>query len=205
MTTLLDTPTSKFLALGRLVGNTPMVTIQYHYRGCDRLVYAKSEYLSLTGRVKDRMALRILQQAYTEGKIEPGFTIAEATSGNTEIAFAALGRMLGHPAKNLHARLDEPGTRVTDQELLLGNRVGQPKGWRVPGQHPNVRGICSVAQGRVSTAAIFERRECGCARRDHRSGNLVATDERCKEARDICVRRWNRPDGDGRGQVSPRA
>jgi hypothetical protein len=38
MTTLLDTPTSNFLALGRLVvGNTPMVTIQYHYRGCDRL------------------------------------------------------------------------------------------------------------------------------------------------------------------------
>ena len=68
MTTLLDTPTSKFLALGRLVGNTPMVTIQYHYRGCDRLIYAKSEYLNLTGSIKDRMALRILQQAYTEGK-----------------------------------------------------------------------------------------------------------------------------------------
>jgi cysteine synthase A len=99
MTTLLDSPTSKFLALGRLVGNTPMVTIHFHYRGCDRIVYAKSEYLSLTGSIKDRMALRILQQAYTEGKIEPGFTIAEATSGNTGIAFAALGRMLGHPVK----------------------------------------------------------------------------------------------------------
>jgi cysteine synthase A len=99
MTTLLDTPTSKFLALGRLVGNTPMVTIQYRYRGYDRLIYAKSEYMSLTGSIKDRMALRILQQAYTEGKIEPGFTIAEATSGNTGIAFAALGRMLGHPVK----------------------------------------------------------------------------------------------------------
>jgi cysteine synthase len=99
MTTLLDTPTSKFLALGRLVGNTPMVTVQYHYRGCDRVIYAKSEYLSLTGSIKDRMALRILQQAYSEGKIEPSFTIAEATSGNTGIAFAALGRMLGHPVK----------------------------------------------------------------------------------------------------------
>jgi cysteine synthase A len=99
MTTLLATPTSKFLALGRLVGNTPMVTVQYHYHGCDRVIYAKSEYLSLTGSIKDRMALRILQQAYTEGKIEPGFTIAEATSGNTGIAFAALGRMLGHPVK----------------------------------------------------------------------------------------------------------
>jgi cysteine synthase len=99
MTTLTDTPTSKFKALGRLVGNTPIVTIHFRYQGCDRMIYAKSEYLSLTGSIKDRMALRILQQAYAEGKIEPGFTIAEATSGNTGIAFAALGRMLGHPVK----------------------------------------------------------------------------------------------------------
>src|ERR1700739_523107 len=45
------------------------------------------------------MALRILQQAYADGKIAPGYTIAEATSGNTGISFAAIGRMLGHPVK----------------------------------------------------------------------------------------------------------
>ena len=100
MTTLLDTPTSKFLALGRLVGNTPMVTIQYRYRGYDRLIYAKSEYMSLTGSIKDRMALRILQQAYTEGKIEPGFTIAEATRGNT---VCRAGPHAGASRENLHA------------------------------------------------------------------------------------------------------
>jgi cysteine synthase len=99
MTIVRDTPASRLLALGRLVGDTPMVTVLYHYHGYDRIIHAKSEYLSLTGSIKDRMALRILAQAYTEGKIEPGFTIAEATSGNTGISFAALGRMLGHPVK----------------------------------------------------------------------------------------------------------
>jgi cysteine synthase A len=67
--------------------------------GKHRVLYAKSEYLNLTGSIKDRMAVRILHQAYTDGKITPGHTIAEATSGNTGISFAAIGRMLGHPVK----------------------------------------------------------------------------------------------------------
>jgi cysteine synthase len=124
MTTLIDTPTSKFKALRHLVGNTPLLTIQFRYHGRDRVLYAKSEYLSLSGSIKDRMALGILQKAYAEGKIEPGDTIAEATSGNTGIALAAIGRMLGHPV-NLHARLDEPGARATDQELWRGDCIGQ--------------------------------------------------------------------------------
>jgi cysteine synthase A len=99
MTTTLDVPTSKFKALTRLVGNTPLVSIHYRYRGTHRMLFAKSEYLNLTGSIKDRMALRILQKAYADGTIAPGNIIAEATSGNTGIAFAAIGRMLGHPVK----------------------------------------------------------------------------------------------------------
>ena len=99
MTTTLEVPTSKFKALTRLVGNTPLVSIHVRYHGTHRVLFAKSEYLNLTGSIKDRMALRILQKAYAEGKIQPGYTIAEATSGNTGISFAAIGRMLGHPVK----------------------------------------------------------------------------------------------------------
>ena len=99
MPTLADVPTSKFQALTRLVGNTPLVTIHFRLEGKHRVLYAKSEYLNLTGSIKDRMAVRILQQAYNDGKIAPGDTIAEATSGNTGISFAAIGRMLGHPVK----------------------------------------------------------------------------------------------------------
>jgi cysteine synthase A len=99
MATTLDVPASKFKALTRLVGNTPLVSIHFRYHGSHRIIFAKSEYLSLTGSIKDRMAVRILEKAYAEGKIAPGHTIAEATSGNTGISFAAIGRMLGHPVK----------------------------------------------------------------------------------------------------------
>ncbi|HKM83142.1 MAG TPA: hypothetical protein VJY15_19555, partial [Candidatus Acidoferrum sp.] len=64
MTILIDSPTSKFKALTRLVGNTPLVSIHFRYKGRERILYAKSENMNLTGSIKDRMALRILQKAY---------------------------------------------------------------------------------------------------------------------------------------------
>src|SRR5215469_14516141 len=88
---------TRFRSLERLIGNTPLLAIDYELHGHARTIYAKSEHLNLTGSIKDRMALHILRRAYAEGHLHPGDTIAEATSGNTGIAFAALGRALGHP------------------------------------------------------------------------------------------------------------
>ena len=84
-------------SLHRLVGNTPLLAIDLMYRGERRVIYAKHESLNLTGSIKDRMALFILERAYRDGTIAPGDRIAEATSGNTGISFAAVGRALGHP------------------------------------------------------------------------------------------------------------
>jgi cysteine synthase A len=89
----------RFKGLRRMVGNTPMLAISYTFRNEKRTIYAKCEHLNLTGSIKDRMALHILDRAYGEGRIKPGDTIAEATSGNTGIAFSALGRTLGHPVR----------------------------------------------------------------------------------------------------------
>jgi cysteine synthase A len=89
--------TVKLARLWTLVGNTPMLGIRYRYKDKIRTVYAKCEHYNLTGSIKDRMALYILQRAYAEGKIHPGDRIVEASSGNTGIAFAAIGKALGHP------------------------------------------------------------------------------------------------------------
>jgi cysteine synthase A len=80
-----------------LVGNTPLLAIACRFRGAERRIYAKSENLNMTGSVKDRMALHILRQAQARGVLQPGGLIVEATSGNTGISFAAIGRALGHP------------------------------------------------------------------------------------------------------------
>ncbi len=84
-------------ALGHLVGNTPLLAIEFEFRGELRRIYAKAENMNMTGSIKDRMALHILHQAYLAGKLKPGDRIVEATSGNTGISFAALGRAMGHP------------------------------------------------------------------------------------------------------------
>lgn len=86
----------KFHHLWHLVGNTPMLELQFRYQGSEGRVFVKCEHYNLTGSVKDRMALYILYQAYINGSIRPGDTIIEATSGNTGIAFAAIGKTLGH-------------------------------------------------------------------------------------------------------------
>lgn len=90
---------SKFKHLWHLVGNTPMLELHYQYKGKAGKIYVKCEHYNLTGSIKDRMALNIMYEAYNSCAIKPGDTIIEATSGNTGIAFAAIGRALGHPVK----------------------------------------------------------------------------------------------------------
>ena len=84
-------------ALARMIGNTPLLAVDFSHRGRARTVYAKCEYLNLTGSIKDRMALHILRCAYQDRHLLPGDRIVEATSGQSGISFAALGRALGHP------------------------------------------------------------------------------------------------------------
>jgi cysteine synthase A len=94
-----DPQADRINGLRHMVGNTPLLAVHCKFRGRPRVIYAKAEYLNLTGSIKDRMAFYILRKAYQQGQIKPGDMIAEATSGNTGIAFAALGRALGHPVR----------------------------------------------------------------------------------------------------------
>ena len=89
----------KFKHLWYLVGNTPMIELQYTFQGKPGKVYVKCENFNFTGSVKDRIALNIMFEAYISGALKAGDTIVEATSGNTGIAFAAIGRALGHRVK----------------------------------------------------------------------------------------------------------
>ncbi|OYU96931.1 MAG: cysteine synthase [Bacteroidetes bacterium B1(2017)] len=86
----------KALALKGLIGNTPMLEIHFKYKGHPRKIFAKAESLNMTGSIKDRMAYHILSRAYEKGTLEPGMPIFEATSGNTGISVAAIGKALGH-------------------------------------------------------------------------------------------------------------
>ena len=76
-----------------------LLALEFRYRGQHRVVYAKAENFNMTGSIKDRMALHIIRRAYESGRLAPGHLIIEATSGNTGIAFAGIGRAMGHPVQ----------------------------------------------------------------------------------------------------------
>ena len=81
----------------KTIGNTPMIKINYEYNGENRYVYTKLEYYNLTGSIKDRVAYYIINNAIKRRKLKKGMPIIEATSGNTGIALAAVGRFYNHP------------------------------------------------------------------------------------------------------------
>jgi len=86
----------KFKALEGIIGNTPMIEINFEYKGEIRVIYAKLESFNMTGSIKDRIALYILKNSYENGNLKANDKIVEATSGNTGISFSAIGKALGY-------------------------------------------------------------------------------------------------------------
>lgn len=80
-----------------IIGNTPMIKINYKYEGVYNRIFTKLEYYNITGSIKDRVAFYIINNAKKRGNLKDGMPIIEATSGNTGIALAALGSYYKHP------------------------------------------------------------------------------------------------------------
>ncbi|HVV21931.1 MAG TPA: cysteine synthase family protein, partial [Pseudonocardiaceae bacterium] len=78
------------------IGDTPLFRLNRLGRGLDVPIYAKAEFLNVGGSVKDRAALAMVEQAERDGSLAPGGTIVEATSGNTGIGLAIVGRQRGY-------------------------------------------------------------------------------------------------------------
>ena len=79
-----------------LVGRTPLVRLQRLSRGVEPTLLAKLEYMNPGGSVKDRIGLRMIEQAEREGKLRPGGTIVEPTSGNTGVGLAIAATLRGY-------------------------------------------------------------------------------------------------------------
>ena len=81
------------------IGNTPMVKINRLCPNPDVNIFAKLEGFNPTGSIKDRIAIAMVEQAEKEGKLYPGKTIIEPTSGNTGIGLAIAGIVKGYPVE----------------------------------------------------------------------------------------------------------
>ncbi|HWO43931.1 MAG TPA: cysteine synthase [Candidatus Eisenbacteria bacterium] len=99
-----------------LIGNTPLIEITRITGGLSSgtRIYAKLEGFNPGGSVKDRAALRMVQDGIRSGKLKPGKTILDSTSGNTGIALAMIGRVLGYPVE-----LVVPANVSAERKLIL--------------------------------------------------------------------------------------
>ncbi|MFI7023342.1 cystathionine beta-synthase [Micromonospora sp. NPDC049900] len=79
-----------------MIGNTPLVRLRTVAEGIQATVLAKVEYLNPGGSVKDRIALRMVEDAEAAGILRPGGTIVEPTSGNTGVGLALVAQLKGY-------------------------------------------------------------------------------------------------------------
>lgn len=100
----------------QLIGNTPLLELCNYEKKQDlpAHVIAKLEYFNPAGSAKDRVGLRMIERAEREGKLKPGATIIEPTSGNTGIGIASVAA-----AKGYHAILTMPETMSVERQKLL--------------------------------------------------------------------------------------
>jgi cysteine synthase B len=101
MVTVLEASTSG-IAPGTIeanIGNTPLLHLRRFNTSLPEYIhiFAKAEHLNPSGSVKDRAALSMILEGERSGKLRPGMTIVDATSGNTGIAYAMIGAARGYP------------------------------------------------------------------------------------------------------------
>ncbi len=111
------------------IGNTPLVKINRLNPNRDVTIYAKVEGTNPTGSIKDRIALKMIEQAEAEGKLKKGKTIIEPTSGNTGIGLAMIGSIKGYNVEIVMSKavsverrkmIKAFGAQVTLTEAKLG-------------------------------------------------------------------------------------
>ena len=105
-----------YKAISDLIGNTPLVELTHieEKEGLDSRVVAKVEFFNPAGSVKDRIAKKMIEDAEKAGKIKPGATLIEPTSGNTGLGIASVAA-----AKGYKAIMTMPETMSVERRNLL--------------------------------------------------------------------------------------
>src|SRR5437773_4359252 len=105
----------------QVIGHTPIVRLNRIGRSIRPVLLAKLEYLNPGGSVKDRIGLAMLEAAEREGRIKPGGTIIEGTSGNTGMGLALAAAIKGY--RCIFTMPDKMSQEKIDSLRALGAEV----------------------------------------------------------------------------------
>ena len=103
-----------YTSIDQLIGNTPLLKLNRIVPEDAADVYVKLEFFNPAGSIKDRIALAMIEKAEAEGKLKPGDTIIEPTSGNTGIGLASVA-----DAKGYHLIIVMPETMSVERRKLM--------------------------------------------------------------------------------------
>lgn len=103
-----------YTSIDQLIGNTPLLRLNRIVPEDAADVYVKLEFFNPAGSIKDRIALAMIEKAEAEGKLKPGDTIIEPTSGNTGIGLASVAA-----AKGYHLIIVMPETMSVERRKLM--------------------------------------------------------------------------------------
>ena len=101
-----------------LIGNTPMVRLNKICADVESEILVKLEYMNPSGSLKDRIALEMIENAEKSGKIKPGDTIIESSTGNTGFALTTVGRLKGYKVTIYETM---PGKAGAEKEKMMKN------------------------------------------------------------------------------------
>ena len=139
----------------RAIGRTPLVRLKRVGANLKCRVYAKCEFLNPGGSVKDRIAIRMIEDAEKSGRIKPGDTLIEPTSGNTGIGLALAGAVKGY---NIIITLPEKMSREKQVVLeALGAKIIRTPteaAWDAPESHI---GVAKKLQRELPNAHILDQ------------------------------------------------
>ena len=103
------------------IGNTPLIKLNNLTKNIDALVLAKVEFFNPGSSIKDRMALKIIEDAENDGRLKPGYTIVEGTSGNTGMGLALAAIVKGY--KLICVSTDKQSKEKFDVLKAVGAKV----------------------------------------------------------------------------------
>lgn len=144
-----------FSSIVDTIGKTPLIKLQRITSHLPCNVYAKCEYFNPGGSVKDRIAARMIEQAEKSGRIRPGDTLIEPTSGNTGIGMALAGAVKGY-----HVIITMPEKMSREKQVILEAlgakiiRTPTEAAWDAPESHI---GVAKRLQSELPNAHILDQ------------------------------------------------